>query len=75
MHERLAGLPGDVVRSVRGRGLWAGVEFGSLPGREVCERLAARGVLAKETPGTMIRLAPLLLISEDGLDRIEDVLL
>jgi ornithine--oxo-acid transaminase len=79
MHERLAGLPGGVVRTVRGRGLWAGVEFGSLPGREVCERLARQGVLAKETHGNMIRLAPPLVISREdldwGLDRIEDVLL
>jgi ornithine--oxo-acid transaminase len=79
MHERLAGLPGDVVTTVRGRGLWAGVEFGSLPGREVCERLASRGVLAKETHGNTIRLAPPLVISRDdldwGLDQIEDVLL
>ena len=51
MHARLAALPGDAVREVRGRGLWAGVEFASLPGREACERLAARGVLAKETHG------------------------
>jgi ornithine--oxo-acid transaminase len=79
MHERLAALPRDVVRSVRGRGLWAGVEFASLPGREVCERLAAAGVLAKETHGTVIRLAPPLVISEAdldwGLDRIEEVAL
>jgi ornithine--oxo-acid transaminase len=64
-----------VVSEVRGRGLWAGVEFRSLPGREVCERLAAHGVLAKETHGTTIRLAPPLVISEEdldwGLDRIE----
>jgi ornithine--oxo-acid transaminase len=76
MHARLAALPGSVVSTVRGRGLWAGVEFASLPGREVCERLAARGVLAKETHGTVIRLAPPLVISgEDldwGLDRIEE---
>ena len=78
MHARLAALPGDAVRAVRGRGLWAGVEFASLSGREVCERLAARGVLAKETHGTMIRLAPPLVISQGdldwGLDQIEDVL-
>jgi len=49
MHERLARLPGGAVRAARGRGLWAGLEFASLSGREVCERLAARGVLAKET--------------------------
>jgi ornithine--oxo-acid transaminase len=78
MHDRLAGLPRDTVSAVRGRGLWAGVEFASRPGREVCERLATRGVLAKETHGNVIRLAPPLVISEDdldwGLDRIEDVL-
>ena len=77
MHVRLAALPRDVVRAVRGRGLWAGVQFASLPGREVCERLAARGVLAKETHGDTIRLAPPLVISEAdldwGLDRIEEV--
>jgi ornithine--oxo-acid transaminase len=77
MHARLAELPRDVVLSVHGRGLWAGVEFASLPGREVCERLAARGVLAKETHGNVIRLAPPLVISEEdldwGLDRIAEV--
>jgi ornithine--oxo-acid transaminase len=78
MHARLAALPRDAVSAVRGRGLWAGVEFSSLPGREVCERLAARGVLAKETHGSVIRLAPPLTIGEDdldwGLDQIEDAL-
>ena len=68
MHDRLAALPGSVVREVRGRGLWAGVEFASLPGREACERLAERGVLAKDTHGTTIRLAPPLMISEEDLD-------
>ena len=32
--------PGTLVRQVRGRGLWAGIEFTSLPGRVACERLA-----------------------------------
>jgi ornithine--oxo-acid transaminase len=61
------------VSSVTGRGLWAGVTFAALDGRTVCERLAARGVLAKETHGTTIRLAPPLVITEEelswGLDR------
>jgi len=77
MHARLAELPPAPVAAVRGRGLWAGLEFASLPGRDVCERLAARGVLAKETHGTVIRLAPPLVISEADLDwglgQIEDV--
>ncbi len=77
MHDRLAGLPRDAVRQVRGRGLWAGLEFASLSGREACERLARLGVLAKDTHGTAIRLAPPLVIGEDdldwALDRIEEV--
>ena len=68
LHDRLSALPEAVVREVRGRGLWAGVEFASLPGREACERLAERGVLAKDTHGTTIRLAPPLMISEEDLD-------
>ena len=68
LHDRLSALPGDEVAQVRGRGLWAGVEFTRLGGREACERLAARGVLAKDTHGTTIRLAPPLTISEPDLD-------
>jgi ornithine--oxo-acid transaminase len=77
MHNRLASLPRDAVRQVRGRGLWAGLEFASLSGRAACERLATLGVLAKDTHGTAIRLAPPLVISEEdldwALDRIEEV--
>ena len=78
MHARLSALPPDLVRAVHGRGLWAGVEFASLPGREACERLAAHGLLAKDTHGTAIRLAPPLVITDGELDwamdRFEDAL-
>ena len=56
------------MSAVRGRGLWAGVEFNRLARPRVSERLADRGVLAKETHGTRIRLAPPLVISEEDLD-------
>lgn len=79
LHARLTALPPPVVSSVRGRGLWAGVSFGSLDGRTVCERLAARGILAKETHGSTIRLAPPLVITEDelewGLERFTEAVL
>ena len=68
LHARLSGLPPELVRAVHGRGLWAGVEFTSLPGREACERLAAHGLLAKDTHGTAIRLAPPLVITSGELD-------
>jgi ornithine--oxo-acid transaminase len=77
LHERLATLPSSAVRQIRGRGLWAGLEFATLSGRAVCERLAARGVLAKDTHGTAIRLAPPLMVSEPdldwGIDQVEAV--
>jgi ornithine--oxo-acid transaminase len=68
MHDRLNALPAGSVREVRGRGLWAGVEFTVLAGRDVSEQLMERGVLAKDTHGSTIRLAPPLMISQDDLD-------
>jgi ornithine--oxo-acid transaminase len=79
LHAGLAALPPSVVSSVRGRGLWAGVSFSSLSGRAVCERLLSLGVLAKETHGSTIRLAPPLVITEEelgwGLDRFTEAVL
>jgi ornithine--oxo-acid transaminase len=69
LHEGLNALVGTGVLAVRGRGLWAGVDIDPalMNGREACERLAARGVLAKDTHGSTIRLAPPLVISEQDL--------
>jgi ornithine--oxo-acid transaminase len=79
MRAGLESLPSSVVSSVSGRGLWAGVTFAELDGRAVCERLAAVGVLAKETHGSTIRLAPPLVITEDelswGLERFSQAVL
>ncbi len=68
MHDRLNALPESKVREVRGRGLWAGVDFVDRSGRDACEKLAEQGVLAKDTHGSTIRLAPPLVISEEDLD-------
>jgi len=68
MHDRLSALPASAVREVRGRGLWAGVEFTAFTGRQVSERLMEAGVLAKDTHGSTIRLAPPLMVSQDDLD-------
>ncbi|HET9898305.1 MAG TPA: ornithine--oxo-acid transaminase [Streptosporangiaceae bacterium] len=74
LHDRLNALPASAVREVRGRGLWAGIEFTELGGREVSERLMTTGVLAKDTHGTTIRLAPPLVISQEDLDWAVDQL-
>ena len=67
----------STVKEVRGRGLWAGIEL--LPGgplaRERCYALLERGVLAKDTHETTIRLAPPLTIGEADLDHAIDQVL
>jgi ornithine aminotransferase len=66
---RLRQIRSPLVRAVRGRGLWAGVELEPrVSARDVVERLAQRGVLTKDTHGTVIRFAPPLTISRDALD-------
>ncbi|MFC5816627.1 ornithine--oxo-acid transaminase [Nonomuraea harbinensis] len=69
MHARLRELVGHGVVTVRGRGLWAGVDIDPslATGRQVSEALMARGVLAKDTHGSTIRLAPPIVISEEDL--------
>ncbi|MBF4637522.1 ornithine--oxo-acid transaminase [Clavibacter michiganensis] len=69
LHARLADLVGHGVLEVRGRGLWAGIDIDPAlaTGRAVCERLAERGVLAKDTHGSTIRLAPPIVVEEEDL--------
>ncbi|WFE62099.1 ornithine--oxo-acid transaminase [Micromonospora sp. WMMD714] len=66
----LEGLLGKGLVAVRVRGLWAGVDIDPalMTGRQACERLMARGVLAKDTHGSTIRLAPPLVITADEID-------
>ncbi|MFW0796164.1 ornithine--oxo-acid transaminase [Gordonia sp. CPCC 205515] len=70
MHARLRELIGHGVMTVRGLGLWAGIDVDPAlgTGKEVCLRLAERGVLAKDTHGSTLRLAPPLVITEDEID-------
>lgn len=76
LHARLAGLVGHGVVEVRGVGLWAGVDIDPAlgTGRRVCELLADRGVLVKDTHGSTIRLAPPLVVTRDELDLAVDAL-
>ena len=69
LRERLEAMIGHGLLAVRTRGLWAGLDIDPTvgTGREVCEALMARGVLAKDTHGSTIRLAPPLVIDEADL--------
>ncbi|WP_038841650.1 ornithine--oxo-acid transaminase [Salinispora arenicola] len=66
----LQALVGKGLLAVRGRGLWAGLDIDPalMTGREASERLMTRGVLAKDTHGSTIRLAPPLVITEEEID-------
>jgi len=70
LRDGLDTLLGNGVTQVRSMGLWAGIDIDSSlgTGREVAERLLARGVLAKETHGSTVRLAPPLVIDEAEVD-------
>jgi ornithine--oxo-acid transaminase len=67
---KLAELVGHGVTAVRIAGLWAGLDIDPAvgTGREVAERLLARGVLVKETHGQTIRMAPPLVVRATELD-------
>ena len=69
LRDRLLAMVGKGIVGFRSRGLWAGVDIDPAiaSGREICERLLARGVLAKDTHGSTIRLAPPLVIAEEDL--------
>jgi ornithine--oxo-acid transaminase len=76
LHGRLAELVGHGVVEVRGAGLWAGIDIAPEQGtgRAICERLVARGVLAKDTHGQTLRLAPPLVTTEDEIHLVVDAL-
>jgi ornithine--oxo-acid transaminase len=70
LHGRLDELVGRGIVSIRGRGLWAGVDLDPLgrTGREVSMALRDRGVLCKETHERTLRIAPPLVITKDEID-------
>jgi len=74
LEEGLRGLVGHGLVAVRARGLWAGLDIDPtlMSGREMCEGLLRRGLLAKDTHGSTIRLAPPLVVTEKEIDLIVD---
>ncbi len=79
--DQLSEIPSPHIKEVRGKGLLIGVELKEEAGgaRRFCEALKSRGILAKETHGSIIRFAPPLIIDQATLDwalpKIREVLL
>jgi ornithine--oxo-acid transaminase len=76
----LKSIRANIIREVRGKGLMLAVELHPEAGgaRRYCEALQKRGILAKDTHGHTIRVAPPLVIAGDqvdwALERIEATL-
>ncbi|WP_214885876.1 MULTISPECIES: ornithine--oxo-acid transaminase [unclassified Exiguobacterium] len=66
--DRLKSIDNPMIRDVRGRGLFIGIEL-TESARPYCEALKERGLLCKETHETVIRLAPPLVITKEELDQ------
>jgi ornithine--oxo-acid transaminase len=81
MAERLDKLVAEgQLQAVRHVGLWAGIDIDPArgTGHDLCEALMAHGVLAKDTHGSTIRLAPPLSTTDEELtwmlDRLEETI-
>ena len=68
--ERLRALAHPAIVAIRGKGLLVGVEIDPAfaTARRVCEGLMREGVLTKDTHGTVVRLAPPLVIGAREID-------
>jgi len=71
----LQSITSPAVREVRGRGLMLAVELHPEAGgaRKYCERLREAGLLAKDTHGHTIRIAPPLIVTADEVDWAADM--
>ncbi len=64
---RLRTLRSPVIKEIRGKGLWIGIELHS-PARPYCEALKDEGVLCKETHDRVLRIAPPLTATRQDID-------
>lgn len=65
--QQLKTINNPIVKEVRGRGLFIGVEL-TVEARPYCEQLKEVGLLCKETHDTVIRFAPPLIITKEEID-------
>ena len=68
--ESLIDMNSPVIKEVRGKGLWLGVEIDQnlISGKELSEIFLKEGILCKETHETTIRFAPPLVIKKEEIE-------
>ncbi|PIO63573.1 putative ornithine aminotransferase [Teladorsagia circumcincta] len=72
---KLRTLPKDVVKTVRGRGLFVAIVINEkYDAWMVCNRLLANGVLSKNTHGDVIRFTPPLCINKAQIEEVFDII-
>lgn len=70
LKDGLQAISHPAIREVRGKGLLIGLELDPevISARAFCEHLMQRGILSKDTHGTVVRFAPPLIITEFQID-------
>ena len=70
--QRLKEIKSKLILDVRGKGLLIGLEINPdyCSAREVCLKLLKEGILSKDTHGTVVRLAPPLVITSTQIDEV-----
>jgi len=68
--EELKKIRSPLIREIRGKGLFIGVEIDTrhISARDVCLQLMRDGLLTKDTHATVIRLCPPLVITREQID-------
>jgi ornithine--oxo-acid transaminase len=76
LHQNLLKISSPLIKEIRGKGLFIGVELDSryAKGRDIVLQLLEHGLLSYETHDTVIRLAPPLVISIEQLDEALTIL-
>ncbi|MEN9916503.1 MAG: acetylornithine aminotransferase [Pseudomonadota bacterium] len=76
LHQGLLEISSPLIKEIRGKGLFIGVELDSryAKGRDIVLQLLEHGLLSYETHDTVIRLAPPLVISKEQLDEVLAIL-
>ena len=64
---KLQSLRSSLIKEIRGRGLWIGIELHT-EARKYCEALKEEGILCKETHDRILRIAPPLVIQREEID-------
>jgi ornithine--oxo-acid transaminase len=67
----LRALRSPLVKEIRGRGLLIGVEL-TIPAHRVSDALLERGIAAKDTHETVLRIAPPLVIDDAAVELLLD---